>query len=126
MSPPWNGVHKAMSGDVPRLAVCSRTFASRAKTICKPIVGTSLVAAVDSVPLGLRLLSRGSSASRTLYRVDLVPAGIPSWLSRFDAEGVNDRLRTFGLSRLFESFRQEAQRRGAREISIAHFFVVAN
>jgi hypothetical protein len=58
-----------------------------------------------SDPLAYEFFSRGPSAPRYLYRIELRPAGDPAWLERYDAEGASDAQRTYGLGRLFESFR---------------------
>ena len=50
-------------------------------------------------------VSRGAGVARSLYRLQLHPAGAPSWLDAFDAESAADARRTYGLGRLFESFR---------------------
>jgi hypothetical protein len=57
-------------------------------------------------PFAYDFISRGTGkeASRSLYRLQLHPAGDPSWLDAFDAESAGDALRTYGLGRLFESF----------------------
>jgi hypothetical protein len=56
-------------------------------------------------PFAYEFISRGSDGPRYLYRLQLHPAGEPSWLEAFDAASAGDALRTYGLSRLFESFR---------------------
>jgi hypothetical protein len=58
-------------------------------------------------PFTYEFFSRGADAGvpRYLYRLELHPAGEPSWLEAFDAENASDALRTYGLGRLFESFR---------------------
>jgi hypothetical protein len=58
-------------------------------------------------PFTYEFISRGTGPDvpRYLYRLQLHPAGEPSWLDGFDAESAGDALRTYGLSRLFESFR---------------------
>lgn len=56
-------------------------------------------------PLSYEFFSRGPEAPRYLYRIQLHPAGDPAWLERYDAERAADARRTYGLGRLFESFR---------------------
>jgi len=41
----------------------------------------------------------------TLYRLELYPTGAPAWLEQLEARDAADVERTFGLGRLFESFR---------------------
>jgi hypothetical protein len=69
---------------------------------------------------------RGTNASPSLYRIDLMPEGSPSWLESFDATELNDRMRTFGFGRLFEAFRQDAHSLSPDTASLARFFVIAN
>ncbi len=45
----------------------------------------------------------------TLYRLELYPAGAPAWLEQLEARDAADVERTFGLGRLFESFRAGAR-----------------
>jgi hypothetical protein len=79
-------------------------------------------------PLAVDLISRGQAANvqPTLYRVDRLPDGYPTWLNRYDASDAGDRLHTFGLSVLFESFRQEAHGLNPDSASILRLFVLAN
>lgn len=68
-----------------------------------PAAGSLMRPTAD--PFAWDFLSRGTGAPRYLYRLELHPAGEPSWLPAFDAESAGDALRTYGLGRLFESFR---------------------
>lgn len=67
----------------------------------------SLMRPLSGDPFSYEFFSRGTGAAvpRYLYRLQLHPAGEPSWLEQFDAENASDALRTYGLGRLFESFR---------------------
>jgi len=65
----------------------------------------------------------GPEVPRQLYRLQLHPAGEPSWLEAFDAENAGDALRTYGLSRLFESFRAVDP---AAAPPVARIYVVVN
>jgi hypothetical protein len=56
-------------------------------------------------PFVYEFFTLGEDEPRNLYRLDLHPTGEPSWLATFDAESATDAQRTFGLGRLFESFR---------------------
>jgi hypothetical protein len=68
----------------------------------------SLVRTVEADPLALDLLSHGAASPGYLYRIDLLPQGVPSWLEQFDATSASDDLRTFGLRWLFTGFQAEA------------------
>lgn len=74
--------------------------------------------------LALDLVTRGARATVSMYRIDLVPVGRPSWIERFDAEDASDVVRTYGLGRLFESFRTRA--RDGSSAPIGRFFIVAS
>ena len=60
--------------------------------------------------LTLGFVTRGKEGVPTMFRIDLVPTGDPSWLATFDAEDAHDVVRTYGLGRLFEGFRAQAGR----------------
>lgn len=63
-------------------------------------------------PLAVVFITRGADAPRYLYRLELRPAGEPVWLEAYDAEKAGDTRRTYGLGRLFESFRAHDPRAG--------------
>ncbi len=84
----------------------------------------ALVRPAGGDSLALEFFSRGKDAPKYLYRVDLVPSGVPSWLDRFDAEDASDAVRTYGLGRLFEVFRARAAQAGGA--SAGRIYVVAN
>lgn len=91
---------------VPALAV--RTLAADPAASpwrASPAAGALMRPTAD--PFTYEFLSRGTGPGvpRYLYRLHLHPAGEPSWLQDFDAERAGDALRTYGLGRLFESFR---------------------
>lgn len=110
---------------VPAIAV--RTLASdTAASSWRPSPATgALVRPVAEDPFTYEFLSRGTDAGvpRYLYRLELHPAGEPSWLEAFDAESASDALRTYGLGRLFESFRA---RDPAAAPAVIRSFVVVN
>jgi hypothetical protein len=74
--------------------------------------------------LALDLVSRGPRAPITIFRVDLVPGGVPAWLDDFDAADAGDVIRTYGLGRLFEGFREAVS--GGKADPIGRFFIVAS
>lgn len=89
-----------------------------------PIAGGGAVIRVSTEkPLTVVLVTRGQAAARSIVRLDLVTTGEPSWLSEFDAGDAKDVIRTFGLGRLFEPFRQEARKSTPR---FGHMFFVVN
>lgn len=96
----------------------------------------ALVRAVDAGAPGetrsgqaIALVSRGPRGPISMFRVDLVPTGVPLWLDQFDASDASDVVRTYGLGRLFEGFRaQAAGGAGASDSprSFGRFFIVAS
>jgi hypothetical protein len=74
-------------------------------------------------PLAYEFFSRGPTAPRYLYRIELHPAGDPAWLERYDAERAADAQRTYGLGRLFESFRARDPRTAA---PVVRLYAVVN
>src|SRR5688500_5322765 len=74
--------------------------------------------------LTLDFVTRGARGPVSMYRIDLVPGGTPSWLDRFDAEDASDVVRTYGLGRLFESFRTRAK--VGNLAPFGRFFIVAS
>ena len=74
--------------------------------------------------LTLDFVTRGARGPVSMYRIDLIPGGTPAWLDRFDAEDASDVVRTYGLGRLFESFRTRAQ--GGDVAPLGRFFIVAS
>jgi len=72
-----------------------------------PAKGALMWSAGD--PFAYDFVSRGPDPKvpRYLYRLELHPAGEPSWLDAFDAERASDALRTFGLGLLFQAFKAQ-------------------
>lgn len=88
-------------------AVAVRTLvANPAASPWKPSPAKSALMRQADDPFTYEFISRGPSKGipRYLYRLELHPAGEPSWLDAFDAESAGDALRTYGLGRLFEGF----------------------
>ena len=81
-------------------------------------------ARTEAGALTLDFVTRGARGPVSMYRIDLVPAGSPNWLDRFDAEDASDVVRTYGLGRLFESFRARA--RVGNMAPFGRFFIVAS
>lgn len=94
--------------------VLARPFrAEAAGTPWQPVGGTAPIRGTPNTPLAVDVITRGANAPTGMYRVDFVPTGEPSWLADFDAADARDRLRTYGLGRLFEATRQRARARSA-------------
>ena len=74
--------------------------------------------------LTLDFVTRGTRGPVSMFRIDLVPAGSPNWLDQFDAEDASDVVRTYGLGRLFESFRNRAK--VGNLAPFGRFFIVAS
>jgi hypothetical protein len=80
--------------------------------------GEQLIPGKD--PFHWRFVSFGPDEERIAFRIELVPAGAPGWLDRFDAASANDALRTYGLGRLFQGFA------GTGSAPVLRAYVVAN
>jgi hypothetical protein len=85
-----------------------------------PVVPSRDAMGPGAAPPALDLVTRGPRAPVTMFQVDLVPTGAPSWLDAFDAVDAKDVVRTYGLGRLFEGFRT----RGGKPF--ARIYIVAN
>lgn len=83
--------------------------------LVRPVEGT------DS--LEVALYSRGENSPAYVYRIDVTSRGAPTWLNDFDAPNASDSVRTFGLSRLFEAFRQQV---ATNPLSVARIYFVVN
>jgi hypothetical protein len=88
----------------------------------KPAAAGGLLRTVPD-SLAFDFVSRGPYAQRHLYVVEMRPAGEPLWLDAFDAERASDARRTFGLGRLFESFKARSARGGPAALRL---YVVVN
>jgi hypothetical protein len=109
---------------VPALAV--RTLAADPAASpwrASPARGALMRPTVDPFTYEFISYGNGPEVPRQLYRLQLHPAGEPSWLEAFDAENAGDALRTYGLSRLFESFRAVDP---AAAPPVARIYVVVN
>jgi hypothetical protein len=84
----------------------------------QPSPGTGALLRPTADPLAFEFFSRGPEAPRYLYRLELRAAGEPVWLEAYDAERAADARRTYGLGRLFESFRAADPRAGAPVIRL--------
>ncbi len=74
--------------------------------------------------LSLDLVSRGPRGPITIFRADIVPGGAPEWLDDFDAADAGDVIRTYGLGRLFEGFREAVS--AGKAGPIGRLFIVAS
>lgn len=74
----------------------------------------SLASIEQGNPFALDFITRGQKqgsdySKRDLYRIELYPTGVPTWIDEFDADTANDPVRTYGLGRLFTLFSQLAE-----------------
>lgn len=129
-TPEAKAVLASLAGQGTRLILRSRRFAPEAASRSWQQSATgaaTLVRPTPERPLSVDVVTRGAQGTPSAFRVDVVPNGEPSWLSSFDAEDASDRLRTYGIGRLFESFRKRAADQSATDTgAIARFFLVAN
>lgn len=86
--------------------------------------GTNGLVRPAQPPNAIEIGSLGNSPPLSIVRVSLVPMGEPRWLSLVQASDGNDGVRTYGINRLFEGFRQQAKQRLLS--AIATLFVVSN
>jgi len=100
---------KLLVGDGTRsqLQAKSLDVASRASA-WSPIDNSGSVIAREPDPASVSITTHGENSPKSIVRFDLMPAGEPTWLSSFDAKDAKELLRTYGLGRLFEGFRQRA------------------
>lgn len=115
----------ALSGERLELKIASRSLIDGAdRQPWVPVTGAAahVIPAADGAT-HVQLRSRGADTPRYLYKVELVPAGVPTWLDAFDASDAHDAIRTYGLARLFEVFRTQAMQ-GAP--AIGRIYIVAN
>jgi len=123
-SPSGRGALSALRGRrlVPQLSVRALADDSAAAPWLPSPARGALLRATDD-PLVYEFFSRGPQAPRYLYRIELHPAGEPAWLERYDAEAAADARRTYGLGRLFESFRARDPRATA---PVVRLYAVVN
>jgi hypothetical protein len=114
-----------LRGHTIRATVVVKPLATHAASDWAPVPATgSLVRLTGSDPLGVDLTTHGANHHRFVYRIELFPDGTPTWLERFDAGNAADRVRTYGLGRLFEQFRYVAEHGPVPPIG--RVYVVAN
>jgi hypothetical protein len=127
------GYAAALAGQGISAAVRARAFRTDAvNQPWQPVSPKGSIVMPSSDGRRIDFATRGASGQKSIFRVDLEPTGEPSWLSEFDASDAHDVLRTYGLGRLFESFRIAATRANDPATDsmsmrpVARFFVVAN
>jgi hypothetical protein len=121
------GVLAALRGQRMTVVVSTRRFGDGPKSDWNRVSGnTTILRPNPNDVMAVDLVTRGQGAQPTLYRVDLMPEGSPAWLDQFDATNRDDRMRTYGLGRLFEAFRQDAKSLSPESATLARFFVLAN
>lgn len=117
-----------LRGEGTTLRVLARPFVATAAGMTWQAVGPSApVRQTPDAALAVDVITRGPNAPTGLYRADFMPNGEPSWLAKFDATDARDRLRTYGLTRLFEARRQWARAHAADDASaVARLLFVIN
>jgi len=122
------GRQAQLDGQGITLRLHSRRFSPEAFTsLWQKVERAGLIRISPEQPLTFDLITRGETAPATIFRAELVPNGLPSWLDAMDATNADDRIRTYGFGRLFETFRQRAAFLAmADSAAIARFYLVAN
>ncbi|HET6232641.1 MAG TPA: hypothetical protein VFE05_21380 [Longimicrobiaceae bacterium] len=106
-SPMGKTAARAMTGQNLRASLSVRPLSSPGNWEDSP--PNALAESVQGNPFAVDMVSRGADQPRFLYRVELLPTGVPTWLEQFDADSAGEPVRTYGLSRLFELFRHLAE-----------------
>jgi hypothetical protein len=123
------GLLAALRGDQLRMVIHTRRFGDGPVGAWTLLTGNaSIVRPTPADPLAIDVVTRGSAngGDPTLYRIDLLSDGYPSWMDRFDASNAADRVRTFGLDRLFEAFKHDARGISADSATIVRLYLVAS
>jgi hypothetical protein len=108
-SPTGKASMRAIRGQGLRAALGVKALEGQAEWT--PVSGRgSLARPVDGDPFAVDFITRGQGegdepSPRYLYRIELYPTGVPTWLEQFDADNASDSVRTYGLGRLFELFK---------------------
>ncbi|HEX8394030.1 MAG TPA: hypothetical protein VF665_16935 [Longimicrobium sp.] len=105
VSPLGRAALKALRGRRMIAAIAVRALSDDPRPQWRPSAVSGALMRPGRDAFSYEFLSRGAGTQRSLYRLQLHPAGEPSWLEAFDAESATDARRTYGLGRLFESFR---------------------
>ena len=113
-----------LEGQETGIALYSRALNGDRKQPWQPMTGGGLTRAVLSAPRTVELASLGDGEANSLVRIDIVPTGQPSWLPLVEATDAKDVVRTYGIGRLFEMFRQGAKQ--APPTPIARVYLVSN
>lgn len=121
------GVLSAMRGQRMNVVISSRRFGDgQVSPWSRLAENTAIVRSKAGDPMTIEFITRGEGSMPSLYRIDVMPEGSPSWLDDFDAANRDDRMKTYGLDRLFEGFRQQARTLSPDTATLARFYVVAN
>lgn len=113
-----------LDGDESRIRLESRSLAGGAGQPWGDADRGGLVKMASVRPVSLEVLSLGRSDALSLVRADVVPTGRPAWLSAVEAIDAKDVVRTYGIGRLFELFRQGAKL--TPPALIARLYLVSN
>ncbi|MEP6620000.1 MAG: hypothetical protein ABJE47_11820 [bacterium] len=115
---------KIQQGEENSVLLTSRSIVGGAAQLWQPAGIGSEGLVRSSAPSSFEISSLGTSAPASIVRVDVVPTGVPTWLSAVEASDARDVVRTYGIGRLFESFRQRAKQTSPTPLS--RLYIVSN
>lgn len=84
-------------------------------------ITTGIIRVVPTTPATVEITSLGGTEASSIVRMDVIPTGQPSWLSLVEATDAKDAVRTYGIGRLFEMFRQAAKQHVPSPIARLYF-----
>jgi hypothetical protein len=111
-----------LDGSELKESLMSRLLSGARTTAWGDASNGGLVARAAGASVSVRSLGGGPVSS--ISRLALVPTGSPSWLSTVESHDPTDPLRTYGIDRLFEAFRQHAKLN--TPAPVAQVFFVSN
>jgi hypothetical protein len=121
----WGKAYKhLLEGQETSISLFSRSLNGDRKQGWPPMTTAGLIRPAPSAPRTVDIASLGDGDANSLVRVDLVPTGQPSWLSLVEATDAKDAVRTYGIGRLFEMFRQGAKQ--SLPVPVARVYLVSN
>ena len=112
-----------LEGEETRIVLTSRSLSGDGKQKWAQMTG-GLIRDVGTPAATVEISSLGGTEANSIVRLDLIPTGQPAWLSRVEATDAKDAVRTYGIGRLFEMFRQGAKQTAPSPI--ARVYLVSN